>query len=87
MSKCDDILALARNDRTSLRFSQLLALAACHGLVERRRKGSHVILSRAGLPRPIPVQEGQNGMAKAYQVKQILAVIDADENSTADENA
>lgn len=78
MSKCEKLLAAARQSPGGMRFSDLVTLAECHGFRARRQSGSHLIVSRPGLRRPIPMQQGENGKAKAYQVRQLLGVIDAD---------
>jgi len=79
MPKCEDLLLAARNNPKGVRFRDLVSLAVCYGFQERRQKGSHVIMSRPGLRRPIPLQDTKDGKAKPSQVKQILAVIDQDQ--------
>ena len=44
-----------------------------------REKGSHRLYKRPAAPRPMNFQEGENGTAKTYQVRQLLAWIE--ENS------
>jgi len=72
MTRCDDLLAKAKNSPKGLRFSELLALAACHGWVLDRTEGSHHILKKASEKRLMDFQKAKDGKAKSYQVKQFL---------------
>lgn len=78
MSKCDDLLKTARNNPRGLRVEQAIALAECWGFVERmsKRGTSHRIFKRTGFINLLNFQPDKNGMAKAYQVRQLLAAID-----------
>ena len=78
MSKKKKLLAAARNNPQGLRFAELLALVAAAGFEERNQTGSHRIFSHptAGVPK-LNLQEGANGMAKPYQVDQVLDCIEA----------
>ena len=49
----------------------------CHGYVFIRQKGSHRIYRSPVDGAPQPVQSAKNGGAKPYQVRQVLAVIEA----------
>lgn len=73
MSRCDDLLTRARQNPSGLRFTELCRLAECHGFEFARQKGSHRIYRRAG--RLMSFQEVR-GMAKEYQVRQLLAAIE-----------
>lgn len=79
--RCRELLDRARNHPGGLRFRELLRLAACHGFEPTRHRGSHVVLSAERAPRPLVVQEVK-GRAKAYQVRQLLQVIDGIEERT-----
>ncbi|MGQ0570110.1 MAG: type II toxin-antitoxin system HicA family toxin [Armatimonadota bacterium] len=60
-------------------FRDLCRLVEHVGYVERRRAGSHRIYrhgTRSELPL-INLQEGSAGKAKPYQVRQVLAIVDA----------
>lgn len=60
-----------------LRFKDLCALAECYGLSHVRTVGSHAMYRTAGRPRlVISLQPARGGMAKEYQVKQVLRLID-----------
>ena len=77
MGKCEKLLVAARESSGGLRFTELCQLAECHGFVLARKRGSHCMYAREGLTRPLNFQQSQNGMAKGYQVKQLLDAIDA----------
>lgn len=74
MSACVELLEYARNNPRGLRFAELCSLAECHGWVEVRRKGSHIIYKRPGYP--LMNFQSENGGAKPYQVRQLLRAID-----------
>lgn len=40
------------------------------GFRHDRTKGSHLIMKHQSLSQPLPIQEGNDGMAKRYQVAQ-----------------
>lgn len=73
--RCRELLERARSDASGLRFRDLLRLAACYGFEPTRQRGSHVVLSAVGARRPLVVQDVK-GRAKAYQVRQLLDVIE-----------
>lgn len=75
MTRCADLLARARANPASLRFAEACTLAECHGWVLARQRGSHRIFRRPGTPRLLNLQDVR-GMAKAYQVRQLLAAVD-----------
>jgi len=58
----------------NVRFSELRNLVLSLGFDERIR-GDHHILSRTGVAEILNLQPLGNGMAKAYQVKQVRSVI------------
>jgi hypothetical protein len=75
MGDCESLLQRARHAPASIRFDEICRLAECHGFGRARQKSSHVLYKRAGF---IGVMNFQNvgGMAKPYQVRQLLGVID-----------
>jgi hypothetical protein len=75
VTRCADLLARARANPASLRFAEACTLAECHGWVLARQRGSHRIFRRPGTPRLLNLQDVR-GMAKAYQVRQLLAAVD-----------
>jgi hypothetical protein len=70
----------ARDNPAGLRFRELLRLAACFGIEQRRQSGSHIVLGADGLRRPLVVQDVR-GQAKPYQVRQLVDAIDRLEDS------
>ena len=78
MSDCADLLELARRNPSGLRFQQAVKLADCWGFRRRksRRGTSHHVFKRSGLVQLINLQPGKNGMAKRYQVVQLLGAIE-----------
>ena len=75
MTRCDDLHARARANPASLRFTEACTLAECFGWVLARQRGSHRIFQRPGSMHLLNLQD-VNGMAKPYQVRQLLAAID-----------
>ena len=73
-----ELLDRARRNPAGLRFTEACALAEAYGwvLTNRRRGGSHVIFKRPGVMQLINLQMGENGMAKAYQVRQLVRAIE-----------
>jgi predicted RNA binding protein YcfA (HicA-like mRNA interferase family) len=74
--RCQELLDYAGSNPSGLRFRELLRLAACYGFEPARQRGSHVVLSAVGARRPLVVQDVK-GRAKAYQVRQLLDVIES----------
>jgi len=67
-----------------IRFNEAVALAEQLGFECVRIVGSHHVfqhprgpLVRAQFPRPLNLQEGADGKAKAYQVKQLVQMAEA----------
>ncbi|MFW6105356.1 MAG: type II toxin-antitoxin system HicA family toxin [Chloroflexota bacterium] len=58
----------------NIRFSELRNLVLSLGFDERI-KGDHHIYTKAEVPEILNLQPLRNGMAKAYQVKQIRSII------------
>jgi hypothetical protein len=75
VKRCADLLARARANPASLRFAEACTLAECHGWVPVRQRGSHRIFQRPGSAPLLNLQD-LRGMAKPYQVRQLLAAID-----------
>lgn len=74
---CDQLLERARRNAKSFTFTELRALASCYFTLDRRR-GSHHIFVRDGC-RPLNFQPRHRDpkMAKPYQVRQLVAVIES----------
>lgn len=78
------LLARAYRRPQDLRIDEALTLAEQLGFEKVRTVGSHTIfhhpkapLIRATFPRPLNLQEGSAGKAKAYQVQQMLEMAQA----------
>lgn len=71
MARCEKLIEKAVRNPGSLRFAEATRLAECLGFVLRRTRGSHHIFVREG-ERPVSLQPDGGGMAKAYQVRQLL---------------
>jgi predicted RNA binding protein YcfA (HicA-like mRNA interferase family) len=72
-----ELLKRARANPKGLRFPEACALAEAFGwTLARSAGGSHRIYKRSGVMGLIVLQEGKNGKAKAYQVRQIIRLID-----------
>lgn len=80
MGKCDKLLKKARDNPGGLTFTEASALAECYGFELARVKGSHHVYKKPGRMELVNLQS-QSGEAKAYQVRQILAVIDQDKDA------
>lgn len=72
---CAHLRAKAEANAASLRFVEVQELARCHGWELSRQKGSHVMYKRTGTIQPMNFQNVK-GMAKAYQVRQLLRAIE-----------
>jgi hypothetical protein len=75
MPDCDELLRRARENPAGLRFGEICQLAECFGFERKRQHGSHVIYKRPGCFQLMNFQNDQ-GMAKAFQVRQLVAAID-----------
>jgi predicted RNA binding protein YcfA (HicA-like mRNA interferase family) len=72
-----DLLNEARANPAGLRFSEACALAEAFGwTLARSASGSHRIYKRPGTMALVVLQERGDGKAKAYQVRQIIRLID-----------
>ena len=78
------LLARAYGRPQDLRFEEAVALAKQLGFEHVRTTGSHYLFQHAKapavrerFPRPLNLQEGRDGKAKAYQVKQMLQMAEA----------
>ena len=76
MPKCEKLLKQAKRSPGGLRFEEACQLAECYGFVFTRQRGSHRQYKRPGYIGLVNLQD-DNGKAKPYQVKQLLAAIEA----------
>lgn len=79
-----ELLERAYRRPQDLRFHEAITLAEQLGFECVRIVGSHHVfhhpgapLVRAQFPRPLNLQEGTDGKAKAYQVKQLVQMAEA----------
>ena len=75
MTRRQKLFEKARNNPASVRFQELCLLAEHMGFAKRGGKGSHVVYEKEGVEEILTFQN-RMGMAKSYQVKQLLAVIE-----------
>lgn len=69
------ILARALSNPGGLRFSDARRLAEAFGFQHKRTSGSHFIFTHPGVPELINLQDVR-GQAKAYQVRQLLKLVE-----------
>jgi predicted RNA binding protein YcfA (HicA-like mRNA interferase family) len=76
MPDCTDLLDRARRNPAGLRFVEVCDLAECFGFEFKRQKGtSHRLYKKPGAMALMNFQAEKNGMAKDYQVRQLLREI------------
>lgn len=73
--KLEKLLRKARRSPSGLRFSELCSLTEALGFELQRQKGSYRVYAHEGIKQILNLQD-DNGMAKAYQVRQLLNCID-----------
>ena len=76
MGKREKLVSHARRAPHQLRFRDAVWLAEAHGFDHVRTRGGHTMLKSAGTPRLL-IFQNVNGLVPAYQVRQLLAAIDA----------
>jgi hypothetical protein len=79
MGKCEKLLVKAKDSPANVSFTEVCRLAVCYGWYFCRQSGSHRIYENPELDvSQGRIQNFQNdkGMAKPYQVKQLLAAIE-----------
>jgi len=75
MIRRQKLIEKAANNPAGIRFKDLCLLAESMGYRKRGGKGSHVVYEMDGVKEILTFQD-HKGMAKPYQVKQMLAVIE-----------
>ena len=75
MTRRQKLIEKARNNPTGVRFQEICLLAEHLGFTKRGGKGSHIVYEKEGVEEILTFQD-RKGMAKPYQVKQLLAVIE-----------
>ncbi|WP_373047107.1 type II toxin-antitoxin system HicA family toxin [Vulgatibacter sp.] len=75
MTRRAKLEAAIRNNPRNVRFADLCRLLEHAGFRLERTRGSHHVFRRAGLPL-VNLQATSDGRAKAYQVEQVLSMLD-----------
>jgi hypothetical protein len=75
VSKIEKLLAKANNNPDNIRFQEICNLAEYFGFKLKGGRGSHKVYSRKGIKEILTFQE-VGGMAKPYQVRQLLDIIE-----------
>ncbi len=65
-----------RRSPSNVRFADALLIAEAFGFRLRRVAGDHHILACEGVPEIVNIQPDRNGMAKPYQIRQFLKIVD-----------
>lgn len=76
MSTINDIVAKMRSNPHGVKFSELLKVCTEYFGEPRNSGGSHFFFKTPWPSDPRVNIQNNNGMAKAYQVKQVLKAID-----------
>jgi len=71
----DKILKKAKNNPQNIRFTEMKKLIEAFGYRYRGGKGSHCVYKHDGIIEIMNLQE-EKGMAKVYQVKDFLKVLE-----------
>jgi predicted RNA binding protein YcfA (HicA-like mRNA interferase family) len=74
MTQRQKLIEKSRMNPAGIRFREICLLAEHLGFSRRGGKGSHVVYEREGIVEILTFQD-RKGMAKPYQVKQLLAVM------------
>jgi hypothetical protein len=75
MTRRRKLVEKARNNPAGIRFQEICLLAEHLGFTRRGGKGSHVAYEKDGVEEILTFQD-RKGMAKPYQVKQLLAAVE-----------
>jgi len=75
MGRAPKVFALARANPAGLSFKELQLLVVAAGYRLARIRGDHFVYSRSGTPEIINLQPIKSN-AKAYQVRQVLGIIE-----------
>lgn len=80
MTAKEKLLDKARNSPTGITFDELCNLAKKSGFTFRRQNGGHKIYKHP-CGAMMNFQPGKNGMAKPYQVRQLIDFIDSEKEA------
>ena len=76
LSRLEKLLEKARENPKNVRFKELCRLCELIGMEARKPVGSHFPYKRSTPPVKTLSFQNKDGMAKSYQVKQLLQFID-----------
>jgi len=76
MSKIKKLVSAICENPIDVRYDDALKVANYIGFEKKGGSGSHTTYARAGEPVQLNFQEGKNGKAKPYQVKQLIQMIE-----------
>jgi hypothetical protein len=75
MTRRQKLIEKIQYNPAGVRFQEICRLAEQMGFPKRGGKGSHIVYEKDGVDEILTFQD-RKGMAKPYQVKQLLAVIE-----------
>jgi predicted RNA binding protein YcfA (HicA-like mRNA interferase family) len=75
MSKLEKLFDKIKNNPHNVRFNEICKLAEAFGFKYKGGKGSHVVYSKRDIIEIVDFQN-VNGMAKPYQIRQFLKIIE-----------
>ena len=75
MGKFDELIKTCEANPHNIRFAELAALCDHHFGAPRQRSGSHRVYATPWPGDPRFNIQNKNGMAKAYQVRQVLRAV------------
>lgn len=76
MGKLEKTLAGMRNNPKNVRYDDLYSVCSHYFGSPRQESGSHAVFKKPWLGDPRINIQNDNGMAKPYQVRQVLKAID-----------
>ena len=76
MSKKGKLYARIRNNQKNVRFQDFCALMVYFGFALVRISGSHHLYHHPGIKRVMNVQPKTNNLAKDYQVREFLKMVE-----------
>ena len=86
MSKREKLYARVRNNQSNVRFQDFCTLMEYFGLMLVRISGSHHLYQHPDVDVVVNAQPKGDGLAKAYQVRQFLKLVETHTLSLQDED-
>jgi predicted RNA binding protein YcfA (HicA-like mRNA interferase family) len=77
MSKKEKLFARIKNNQKNIRFQDFCALMEYFGFELVRVSGSHHLYQRPDIEEVMNVQSTKDNLAKAYQVRQFIKLVDS----------